>query len=165
MNRDEAYKIAVEMFKREHDRWIQNAVVLFGAVVSVLLLYFNTSLKGNSWAALVVSLVSATISAMIVCVALSIRATTDAWRFTISAISRLPYTAEDVEPVCGELLISPESAIRHTHVIQQLSGAVSGEAPQGNEPKIGGYGQRRADLQLCRLPCESAEPARDARCG
>ena len=39
MKRDQGYEIAVRMFQREHDRWIQNALVLFGSLVSIFLIY------------------------------------------------------------------------------------------------------------------------------
>jgi hypothetical protein len=39
MDRTEAYTAAVAMLQREHARWVQNALVLFGALVSVFLVY------------------------------------------------------------------------------------------------------------------------------
>jgi hypothetical protein len=98
MKRDDAYRIAIEMYKREHDRWIQNAVVLFSAVIAILLLYFKTVLKDHRWASPLVMLACTIVSVMIVGVALSIRESTDAWGLTIRQIAGRHVDAERVEP-------------------------------------------------------------------
>jgi hypothetical protein len=93
MSRDDAYTTAVEMFKREHDRWIQNALVLFGVLVAVLLADKTSFLP--RW---LVLLVATLISAMTVFVSLTIRGSTDAWRETVRHIEEQSRAGNDVRP-------------------------------------------------------------------
>ncbi len=93
MKRDQGYEIAVRMFQREHDRWIQNALVLFGSLVSIFLIYETLEDLVPLCAVLALAMVIAFVT---VCVALSIRGTSDAWRDTIRTIEES--AAEDVRP-------------------------------------------------------------------
>ena len=93
MKRNQGYEIAVRMFQREHDRWIQNALVLFGSLVSIFLIYETLEDLVPLSAVLALSMVIAFVT---VCVALSIRGTSDAWRDTIRTIEES--AAEDVRP-------------------------------------------------------------------
>jgi hypothetical protein len=93
VKRDQGYEIAVRMFQREHDRWIQNALVLFGSLVSIFLIYETLEDLVPLSAVLALALVIAFVT---VCVALSIRGTSDAWRDTIRTIEES--AAEDVSP-------------------------------------------------------------------
>jgi hypothetical protein len=81
------------MFQREHDRWIQNALVLFGSLVSIFLIYETLEDLVPLYAVLALAMV---ITFVTVCVALSIRGTSDAWRDTIRTIEES--AAEDVRP-------------------------------------------------------------------
>ena len=93
MNRDDAYKTAVEMFKREHDRWIQNALVLFGVLIAIVLADKISFLP--PW---LVLLVATLISAMTVFVSLTIRGSTDAWWNTVHHIEEKCRAGDDVRP-------------------------------------------------------------------
>jgi hypothetical protein len=81
MSRDQAYEIAVRSFHREHDRWIQNAVVLFGVLISILLTDKLSILPQS-----VVLVVATLFSAMTVFISLTIRGSTDAWWKTVRYI-------------------------------------------------------------------------------
>ena len=96
MTRDQAYTIAVSNFQREHERWIQNAVVLFGVLLSILLFHSRLSVLPQ-WLVLPLAIA---ISAMTVCVSLTIRGSTDAWRKTVRHIEGLaPDTPDnDIHP-------------------------------------------------------------------
>jgi len=83
MDRTEAYKAAVAMLQREHARWVQNALVLFGALVSVFLVYKDVRCVVPLWFPM---MIAAAISLITVLVALSIRASTDAWTDTLQQI-------------------------------------------------------------------------------
>jgi hypothetical protein len=91
MKRDIAYSTAVSMLKREHPRWSQNALVLFGSLISVLLLYKDFKEIVALW---LLFLICFGISAMTVLVALSIRRSTDAWNDTLCEIGKLPENAD-----------------------------------------------------------------------
>lgn len=91
MKRDIAYKTAVSMLKREHPRWTQNALVLFGSLISVLLLYKDFKEIVALW---LLFLICFGISVMAVLVALSIRRSTDAWNDTLREIGQLPENAD-----------------------------------------------------------------------
>ena len=93
VKRDQGYEIAVRMFQREHDRWIQNALVFFGSLVSIFLIYETLEDLMPISAVLALALVIAFVT---VCVSLSIRGTSDAWRDTIRTIEES--AAEDVRP-------------------------------------------------------------------
>ena len=93
MKRDQGYEIAVRMFQREHDRWIQNALVLFGSLVSIFLIYETLEDLVPLSAVLALTMVIAFVT---VCVELSIRGTSDAWRDTIRTIEES--AAEDIRP-------------------------------------------------------------------
>jgi hypothetical protein len=93
VKRDQGYEIAVRMFQREHDRWIQNALVLFGSLVSIFLIYETLEDLVPLSAVLALAMVIAFVT---VCVALSIRGTSDTWRDTIRTIEES--AAEDVRP-------------------------------------------------------------------
>jgi hypothetical protein len=66
VKRDQGYEIAVRMFQREHDRWIQNALILFGSLVSIFLIYETLEdLIPISWVlalAMVISFVTVRVS-------------------------------------------------------------------------------------------------------
>jgi len=83
MKREDAYTIATSMLQREHARWIQNALVLFGALASVLLLYKDFKEIMPLWFLMLIGFL---ISVMAVCVSLSIRRSTDAWNETLKKI-------------------------------------------------------------------------------
>lgn len=93
MKRDQGYETAVRMFQREHDRWIQNALILFGSLVSLFLIYETLEDLVPLSAVLALAMVIAFVT---VCIALSIRGTSDAWRATIRTIEES--AAEDVRP-------------------------------------------------------------------
>ncbi len=93
MGKKEAYDVAIGMFKHEHDRWIQNTLFLFGALASLFLTAKELQKIVPLW--LILGLATL-ISTMAVCVALSIRASTDAWGQTVREIERL--TEGDVRP-------------------------------------------------------------------
>lgn len=79
MSQEQAYEIAVRSFQHEHNRWIQNAVVLFGVLMSLLLFHSRLSIL-PTWLVLPIAIA---ISAMTVYVSLTIRGSTDAWRETV----------------------------------------------------------------------------------
>jgi hypothetical protein len=93
VKRDQGYEIAVRMFQREHDRWIQNALILFGSLVSIFLIYETLQDFIPISAVLALAMVIAFVT---VCVSLSIRGSADAWRNTIRTIEES--AAEDVRP-------------------------------------------------------------------
>jgi hypothetical protein len=93
MTRDQAYDVAVRSFHHEHDRWIQDAVVLFGVLVSIL--FAQSRIPG-----LLVLLVETVISVVTLCISLTIRGSTDAWRNTLRQIE---YSPADVELLPFEL--------------------------------------------------------------
>jgi len=93
VKRDQGYEIAVRMFQREHDRWIQNALILFGSLVSIFLIYETLEDLIPISAVLVLAMVIAFVT---VCVSLSIRGSSDAWRNTIRTIEES--AAEDIRP-------------------------------------------------------------------
>jgi hypothetical protein len=79
MSRDEAHKLAVEIFLHEHVRWVQNALVLLGTLVSIFAFHEGASIF-PLWA---VWLLAAAISITALVVIMSMRASADAWRDTI----------------------------------------------------------------------------------
>lgn len=85
MKREDAYEIAAAMLQREHARWIQNALVLFGSLLSILLLYRDFKDLVPMW---VLMLIGSGISGMVCLVALSIRRSTDAWTATLKEIEK-----------------------------------------------------------------------------
>lgn len=87
VKRDQGYEIAVRMFQREHDRWIHNALVFFGSLVSAYLICETLEDLMPISAVLALALIIAFVT---VCVSLSIRGTSDAWRDTIRTIEELP---------------------------------------------------------------------------
>jgi hypothetical protein len=93
VKRDQGYEIAVRMFQREHDRWIQNALILFGSLVSIFLIYETLQDLIPISAALALAMVIAFVTG---CVSLSIRGSADAWRNTVRTIEES--AAEDVRP-------------------------------------------------------------------
>ena len=93
MKREQGYDIAVRMFQREHDRWIQNALILFGSLVSIFLIYETLEDLIPISAALALAMVVAFLT---VCVSLSIRGSADAWRSTVRTIEES--AAEDIRP-------------------------------------------------------------------
>lgn len=92
MNREEAYKIAVDMFGREHARWTQNALILFGGLISAFLT------DRYSAHLFIVLLIAIMISCTTVFVALTIRASTDAWRMTIRVIEGAAAHDQNIRP-------------------------------------------------------------------
>lgn len=97
MDREKAHEIAVQMFQREHNRWIQNALVLFGSLISTIVV---GRLKGQVIPCWVLAL-AASIAFATVLISLSIRSTTDAWKRTIMEIEDWwPHWsfADDVRP-------------------------------------------------------------------
>ncbi len=91
LNDNEAYKTALEMYKREHERWVQNALYLFGFFAGIFALSTEeANVFSRSWA-----LFFAAVAGLItVCVALSIRASTDSWRDTLNEIEVYPADAK-----------------------------------------------------------------------
>ncbi len=87
LDRLEAYKTAVAMYQREHIRWVQNALVLFGALAAVFLIYKEVRCVVPVYVPMIVATV---ISLMTVCVAVSIRGSTNAWRDTLRQIENSP---------------------------------------------------------------------------
>jgi hypothetical protein len=85
MSRDEAEKIAVEMFKREHERWVQNAFVVFGAIAAIFVIRHDLT---NSISVSIAFVAAAIAAFSAIFPMLSVRATTDAWRRTIRLIER-----------------------------------------------------------------------------
>lgn len=85
MTRDDAERIAVDMFKRENERWVQNALALFGGITAVFVIQHE--LEFPKWLA---CLLAAGVGVLGIFVILSVRATTDAWRATIRIINRSP---------------------------------------------------------------------------
>ncbi len=73
--------IAVTMYHREHARWNQWAVFFFGSISALFILYSKVNGILSLWA---LFLICTILSLMWVLVALSIRASTDAWRKTIA---------------------------------------------------------------------------------
>ena len=90
----EAHETAVKMFQREHDRWIQNALILFGALISIFLIYGRSKFPiAPYW----IFGVGTLVAMMAVFVALTIRGSTDAWRETIREIETGKATTEPFE--------------------------------------------------------------------
>jgi hypothetical protein len=97
MTKKDAYEVARDMYKREHDRWVQNALVLLGALVSIFALREKCLLLSRpAW------VLGMAISANAIVVITSIRLTTDAWRDTLYDIEQerddaeyLPFQAFD----------------------------------------------------------------------
>lgn len=97
MTKKDAYEVALDMYKREHDRWVQNALVLLGVLVSIFALR-----EKSPPPSLFFWLVGIAISATAIVVITSIRLTTDAWRDTLYDIETqregadcLPFEAFD----------------------------------------------------------------------
>jgi hypothetical protein len=93
MTRPEAREFATRLFLREHDRWVQNALVLFGALVSIFALHSEKSWFSLSWALFL----GAFISGVAIVVVLCIRASTDSWRYAIKKAENAP---EPIAPFC-----------------------------------------------------------------
>ena len=83
IDRETAYKTAVEMLQREHNRWIQNAVYLFGFLAGIFTLQSKISEYFPLWLAYLLAVLVALITTV---VALTIRASTDAWIDTVKKI-------------------------------------------------------------------------------
>jgi hypothetical protein len=83
MDRAEQREFAVKLFLREHDRWTQNALVLFGALVAIFALY--SQLKSLFPLSLALFMGALAAGSAIV-IALCIRASTDSWRYAIQQL-------------------------------------------------------------------------------
>jgi hypothetical protein len=77
------YEAAVKMFHREHDRWRQWALFFFGFIASIFVLSEKHADIIPFW---VPCYVAALLSAIWVCVAQNIRATTYSWKKVIESI-------------------------------------------------------------------------------
>jgi hypothetical protein len=86
----EAYDLAIKMFQREHDRWVQNALVLLGALVSIFALSKVPNTSGylllDAWA----------VNGTAIVVIMAMRASTHAWRKTIKEIES--HRRPDISP-------------------------------------------------------------------
>jgi hypothetical protein len=79
----QAHDTALRMFLREHDRWTQNAFVLFGALIAIFLVYGQAKVNvAPYWFFGVATLVAM----MAMFVVIAIRGSADAWRQTIRDI-------------------------------------------------------------------------------
>jgi endonuclease YncB( thermonuclease family) len=85
MASDAAYTTAVDMFQREHRRWIENAVVLFSAIASLFALYSKLEDTKSFPISLLYS-AAALVSLVTVFVATSVRGSTDAWAYVVRQI-------------------------------------------------------------------------------
>ncbi len=83
MGKKEAYEAALSMYQREHPRWVQNALFLLGALASILLVSDRLDALVPMWT---LTALAAFVSTLMVLVALSIRASTDAWLQTVKEI-------------------------------------------------------------------------------
>ena len=77
------YEAAVTMYGREHDRWNQWALFFFGAIVAVFVLWGQIREVIPLWVPAIFGFV---LSCMWILVALTIRASTRAWRKTVKVI-------------------------------------------------------------------------------
>ena len=82
-----AFEAAVTMYHREHDRWNQWALFLFGSIAGVFALWNQLSDALPLW---VPCIVCAALSAVWVMVAQSIRASTAAWFRTVKRLESNP---------------------------------------------------------------------------
>src|SRR5208282_5193928 len=96
MDKGKAHEVAVKMFQLEGDRWAKNALGLLGAVFSIFFAYGRAF--RNELSLFWPFALSAGVSFAAALIALSIRATTDAWRSTICCIEHTPPGATDLRP-------------------------------------------------------------------
>lgn len=85
MEQKEAYETAVEMFRREHDRWVQNTLFAFGGLASVFVAGKEFPGYVPSWS---IPALATLVSVITVFIALSVRGSTDAWREVVRQIER-----------------------------------------------------------------------------
>ena len=79
----EAKEVALEMYKREHVRWNQWALFFFGTIAAVFVAWDKLSDIVPFW---ICALVASFLSCAWSLAALSIRATTDAWRAVLERL-------------------------------------------------------------------------------
>lgn len=95
MNHEDGYRTAVDMFQREHRRWIENAVVLFAAIGALFAAFSQLKDLCPTWLILAIA---SLISAATTFVATSVRGSTDAWRHVVMTFER--DKCSDPQPFC-----------------------------------------------------------------